>query len=216
MENASISISGLVLERGGKPFATLPDFTLMRGQVMALTGASGFGKSTAILAMAGIRAPLSGTVQVSGINPWALSNAKRDRFRGQHIGLVFQTFHLVDAVSVETNLTLAASCAGLKPVHSRIQSLMERLGIFDLRRRLPGALSQGQAQRVAVARALVNGPAVIIADEPTSALDDGNAQAMLALLMETAKEQGAALVLATHDSRVTQAVDHVVKMEAVQ
>ncbi len=216
MNTHNISVGGLVVERGGKPFATAPDFTLEAGQTLALTGASGAGKSTALMAMAGIRPPHLGSIVINGIDPWSLSPSKRDRFRGHFIGLVFQTFHLVDAVSVEANLTLAATCAGLKPDAARIKGLMERLGIYELRRRLPGSLSQGQAQRVAVARALVNKPAVIIADEPTSALDDANALGLLALLRETAQENGAALVLATHDGRVTQAVDRIVTMEVMQ
>ena len=216
MDNPCISVSGLVLTRGGKAFACLPDFSLKSGQILGLTGASGSGKTTALMALAGIRPPLDGSIIIDGIDPWSLSNAKRDRFRGQKIGLVFQTFHLVDAVSVETNLTLAASCAGLPVDRGRIQSLLERLQIADLRHRLPGALSQGQAQRVAVARALVNGPAVIVADEPTSALDDANCHALLGLLTEAAKDNGAALVIATHDRRVMDAVDTTLGMESVQ
>jgi len=216
MDEINISVGGLVLERGGKRFAKAPDFALAPGRALALTGASGSGKSTALLAMAGIRPPAAGKILIGGTDPWSLSNAKRDRFRGRTIGLVFQTFHLVDAVTVEANLALAATCAGLKPDPARIGAILERLGLCDLRRRLPGSLSQGQAQRVAVARALVNGPAAIVADEPTSALDDGNARAMLDLLTEIAREQGAALVIATHDHRVTQAMDTVLTMEAMR
>lgn len=216
MGNPCISVSDLVLTRGGKAFACLPDFSLEPGQIVGLTGASGSGKTTALMALAGIRAPLGGAIVIDGVDPWSLSNAKRDRFRGRKIGLVFQTFHLVDAVSVEANLSLAASCAGMAVDRDRIQSLLERLQIADLRHRLPGALSQGQAQRVAVARALVNQPAVIIADEPTSALDDANTHALLGLLIEAATESQAALVIATHDRRVMDAVDQTLAMEIVQ
>ncbi len=216
MGKTCMSVSGLMLDRNGKTFAAVPDFTVKAGEVLALIGASGSGKTTALMALAGIRPPAAGTVVVEETDIWALSTSKRDRFRGQKIGLVFQTFHLVDAVSVESNLSLAATCAGLKPDPVRIQTLMERLQIADLRHRLPGHLSQGQAQRVAMARALVNSPAVVIADEPTSALDDGNTHAMLELLVEVARENHAGLVIATHDRRVIEAVDVTLAMETVQ
>ena len=216
MGQPCLSVSGLVLSRNGKSFAAVPDFALQAGQTLGLSGASGAGKSTALMALAGIRPPAAGRVLVGGVDPWGLSSTKRDRFRGRKIGLVFQTFHLIDAVSVRANLVLAASAAGMTADQTRIQTLMEKLGIADLGDCLPGRLSQGQAQRVAVARALVNGPPVIVADEPTSALDDGNAQAMLDLLIDAARDNQAALVIATHDRRIMDAVDRIVTMEQVQ
>lgn len=206
VEDAMV-VSGLELARDGKPFAAIPDFSLKPGQVVGLVGPSGSGKTTGLMALAGIRAPSAGSIRVKGIDPWGLGLGQRDRFRGRHLGLVFQTFHLVDAVSVQANLALAATCAGLKPDWARIQTLLDRLDLSALRHRLPGRLSQGQAQRVAVARALVNHPAVVIADEPTSALDDGNATAMLDLLREMAQQNQAALIIASHDRRVMDRVD---------
>ena len=216
MGKPCMTVSGLMLDRNGSTFAAVPDFTVKAGEVLGLIGASGSGKTTALMAMAGIRPPSAGNVVIEDTDLWALSTSKRDRFRGQKIGLVFQTFHLVDAVSVEANLVLAATCAGLKPDHARIQALMERLQITDLRHRLPGRLSQGQAQRVAVARALVNGPVMVIADEPTSSLDDGNTKALLDLLVEVARDYHAGLVIATHDRRVIESVDVTLAMETVQ
>jgi putative ABC transport system ATP-binding protein len=109
---------------------------------------------------------------------------------------------------------LAAVCAGLRADPARLQALLETLDIAALRRRRADRLSQGQAQRVAVARALVNRPAVVLADEPTSALDDGNARTLLGLLEHAAREHGAALLVATHDRRVLDAVDEAVAMAA--
>jgi len=207
-----LTTRGVTLARNGRPIASLPDVDLAPGRSLAILGASGSGKSTALLALAGIRAPAGGEIAVGGIALWRLPVYQRDRFRGQRIGLVFQKFHIIDAVSVADNLALAARCAGVRSRPDRIASLLGRLGIADIARRRADRISHGQAQRVAVARALVNGPAVVLADEPTSALDDGHAASMLALLKETAAAEGAGLVIATHDRRVIDAVDATVSM----
>jgi putative ABC transport system ATP-binding protein len=205
----------LVLARGGRRFAALPDLDVRRGRSVAILGPSGSGKSTALLALAGIRAPADGEVVVEDIAIWRLLPARRDRFRGRRIGLVFQSFHIIDAVSVAANLALAARCAGLPRDNTRVAELLQRLGIGALGSRRADRLSHGQAQRVAVARALFNRPAVVLADEPTSALDDANARTLLALLKETAAAEQAALVLATHDRRVVDAVDSAVEIKAL-
>jgi len=212
---AILTTRGIALDRQGRIFARLPDLTLSGGQSFALTGASGSGKTTALLALAGVRAPQSGQVLIESTDLWSLPAARRDQLRGRRIGFVFQSFHLIDAVSVEHNLKLAASCAGLKADPARIQHLLERLDITGLRNRRADLLSQGQAQRVAVARALINHPALVIADEPTSALDDGNAHALLELLMGVARDQQAALLIATHDCRVLDSVTQHAAMEPV-
>jgi putative ABC transport system ATP-binding protein len=167
------------------------------------------------MALAGIRAPAGGEIMVAGVALWRLPTAPRDRFRGERIGLVFQSFHIIDAVSVAANLSLARRCAGLPGHSARVVELLQRLGIGDLKSRRGDRLSHGQAQRLAVARALVNQPAVVLADEPTSALDDAHAQSLLALLKETAAAEQAALVIATHDRRVIDAVDSTVEMQAL-
>jgi putative ABC transport system ATP-binding protein len=210
----TLETQDVVLEREGRAFALLPSLRLKSGQVAALTGASGSGKTTALLALSGVRAPQQGRIAIENIDLWSLGRAQRDRLRGRRIGLVFQSFHLIDAVSVEDNLRLAATCAGLVPDESRIGTLLECLDIAALRRRRADQLSQGEAQRTAVARALVNKPAVILADEPTSALDDGNAKALLDLLSGMTRDQGAALLIATHDRRVLDTVDFFIAMGA--
>ena len=211
---AVLMARGLTLARNGRVFARLPDLDLTPGRSVAILGASGSGKTTALLALAGIRAPTAGTIAVEGTDLWRLPAQQRDRFRGRRIGLVFQSFHIVDAVSVAANLALAARCAGLPNEPGRIASLLQRLGIADIANRRADRISQGQAQRVAVARALFNRPAVVLADEPTSALDDGNAATLLSLLKDNAAGEGAALVIATHDRRVIDAVDATVTIEA--
>ncbi len=210
---AVVTTRDVALARGGQVFAALPDLKLMPGRSLAIVGPSGSGKTTALLALAGIRAPARGEVAVEETALWQLGAAERDRFRGRRIGLVFQSFHLIDAVSVAANLALAARSAGLPADAGRTTELLDKLGIGAVRRTRADRISHGQAQRVAVARALFNRPAVVLADEPTSALDDDAANALLALLKESAQRDGAALVLATHDRRVLEAVDEVVPMK---
>jgi len=210
-----LATDGVMLTRGGQAFARLPDLAVAPGRSVAILGASGSGKSTALLALAGIRAPAAGEISVEQTLIWNLGAHQRDRFRGRRIGLVFQSFHLIDAVSVAANLALAARCAGLPRAPERAGALLQRLGLSELQDKRADRLSHGQAQRVAVARALFNKPAVVLADEPTSALDDGNAASLLALLREAALGEGAALVIATHDRRVIDAVDTTVEMKAL-
>ena len=210
-----ISVRGLLLSREkGKHFARVPDFEAAAGQSIALIGPSGSGKTTALMALAGIRAPSAGRIAIDGQDPWTLPSRKRDDFRGRRIGLVFQSFHLVDALDVAANIQLAAQCAHY-PVGEagRLNMLLEKLDLIAIRNFRADRISHGQAQRVAVARALLNKPAVILADEPTSALDDANAFSLIELLKKCAVSEGAALVIATHDSRVLRAVDRVVEMQ---
>lgn len=210
--DAVLKTTGVVLGRDGRPLAALPDLRIVPGQMTVLLGASGSGKTTALMALAGIRAPMAGEVVVDGTSVWTLSPAARDRLRGRRIGLVFQSFHLIDAVSVATNLTMAAHCAGLPAKAPRVEHLLESLHIAELRAKRADRISHGQAQRVAVARALFNRPAVVLADEPTSALDDASTERLLALLKESTKAEGAGLLVATHDRRVIDAADRLVEL----
>ncbi|HTT85137.1 MAG TPA: ATP-binding cassette domain-containing protein [Rhizomicrobium sp.] len=224
-----LSVQGLSLAREGRIFARLSDFQVLPGRSLAVVGRSGSGKTTALMALAAVRAPATGTIEIGGINPWSLQRAARDRFRNCCIGLVFQSFHLVDALSVAANIRLPARCAS-RLVDSRIAAwladhpvdegerldlLLKALGLVEISGHRADRISQGQAQRAAVARALFNRPAVILADEPTSALDDDNASALLDLLRTSAVSENAALVIATHDRRALQAVDHVLAIESV-
>ncbi|MEJ1968241.1 MAG: ATP-binding cassette domain-containing protein [Rhizomicrobium sp.] len=210
-----LAATDIRLARNRKRFARLPDLCLAAGQSVAIVGPSGCGKTTALMALAGIRAPDGGRIAIEGTDPWALGGGARDRFRGRRIGLVFQSFHLVDALSVRANVRLAAQCAQAPPEPERLDRLLERLGLAAVAARRADRISHGQAQRTAIARALLNRPAVILADEPTSALDDANTQTLMALLVESAVLENAALVVTSHDRRVLASVDRVVEMEAL-
>ncbi|HEX9645868.1 MAG TPA: ABC transporter ATP-binding protein [Alphaproteobacteria bacterium] len=172
------------------------------GEQWLLHGPSGCGKSTLLHIMAGLLTPSQGTVRLAGQDLGALAGAARDRFRGRHVGIVFQQLHLIDALTVRQNLVLAQSLAGLPPNEARVGEMLDGLRIADKADARPFALSYGQAQRVALARALINRPQLLLADEPTSNLDDANAERALALLRDQAEAQGSALVVASHDGRI--------------
>jgi len=186
----------------------VPAWRAGEGEQWLLHGPSGCGKTTLLHIMAGLLTPSAGAVALAGTDLGALRGAARDRYRGRHIGIVFQQLHLIDAISVRQNLALAQRFAGLSVDEGRIQALLLALGIADKADALPYALSHGQAQRVALARALINQPAVVLADEPTSNLDDQNAERALALLREHAKAHGSALVVASHDGRIKDAFEN--------
>lgn len=197
-----INIKSLVhvYEQGRR--IVFPDWEIADMEHWLLLGASGSGKSTLLNIISGLLKPTHGEVSVNGTNLYALSARSMDQFRGKNIGIVFQRPHLIQSLNVLDNLELAAlmACVPIDTAHNL--SLLNELGIADKAQNYPDQLSQGQLQRVSVARALVNKPDLLIADEPTSSLDDQNAAQVIEMLTMQAKANGAALVIATHDQRV--------------
>lgn len=192
----------------------LPDWHAGTGEHWALLGPSGSGKSTLLNILGGLLRPAGGHITIDGQQLETLDERALDRFRGQHIGIVFQTLHLVDALNVRDNLLLARYFAGLPQDRDQIAGVLDVLGIGDLAKQPPHRLSQGQAQRVALARAVINEPSVILADEPTSALDEANCRQVLDMLGSQARACNATLVVATHDPRVRDYMDHTLELEA--
>lgn len=182
-----------------------PDWTVDRGEQWLLLGESGSGKTTLLHILGGLLRPASGRVIVNGTDLYALPTRQLDRFRGRHIGIVFQQPHLIRSMTVEENLLLAQSFAGVPKDQFRIRDVLEALDIGHKRRSYPQELSQGQAQRAGIARALVNRPALLLADEPTSSLDNRNADAVIRLLSDLATSEGSTLIISTHDDRVKEA-----------
>ena len=179
-----------------------PDWEIADMEHWLLLGASGSGKSTLLNIISGLLSPTQGQVSINGTNLYALSARKMDQFRGRNIGIVFQRPHLIQSLNVLDNLELAAVMAGVAIDMEHNLALLNELGIADKAQNYPDQLSQGQLQRVSVARALVNKPDLLIADEPTSSLDDKNAAQVIEMLTTQARANGAALVIATHDRRV--------------
>jgi putative ABC transport system ATP-binding protein len=193
---------GVRHEAGGRTILTLDGWRAAKGEHWLVLGPSGSGKTTLVHLAAGLLQPTEGRVLVNGEDVAALPADRRDRFRGRHVGIVFQTLHLVEALTVEGNLRLAQYLAGVKQDRARIGEVLESLGMADKMAAKPRLLSQGEAQRVAIARAVINRPSLILADEPSSALDDSSCEQVIALLEDQAVAVGATLVIATHDARV--------------
>ncbi len=191
---------------------SLPDLDIVAGRHTLLLGASGSGKTTLINALAGLQSLAGGSVSIDGTAFSSLSASARDRIRGQKIGMVMQKLHLISALSVRANLALAQTLAGVAPNPALIDRAAGALGIADKLDRMPRQLSQGEAQRAAIARAVVNQPMLLLADEPTSALDDANCEAAIQLLLAQAAQHGATLVVATHDARIKQHFLHIVTL----
>ncbi|HYB09682.1 MAG TPA: ATP-binding cassette domain-containing protein [Alphaproteobacteria bacterium] len=195
---------GVRQEAGGRTILVLERWRAAKGEHWLVLGPSGSGKTTLVHLAAGLLEPTEGRVFVDGQDIATLPAVRRDRFRGQRVGIVFQTLHLVEALSVEGNLRLAQYLAGMKQDRTRIANVLESLGLAEKSTLKPRRLSQGEAQRVAIARAVINRPSLILADEPSSALDDSSCEQVIDLLVNQATAVGATLVIATHDARVKE------------
>lgn len=206
------STSVAVTRKGAPPLRFAP-LSLARGKKTLILGPSGCGKTTLLSVLAGLLPPASGAVTLDGHDLYKLPARERDRLRGRHFGFIFQTLHLLPSLTLRQNVALAADIAR-KPDPARIDTLLDNLDLSAKAHRRPDALSQGEQQRAAIARAVLNRPAVIIADEPTSALDDANTAAAMDLLCAQAAETGAALLVATHDSRITKHFDTILRLDA--
>jgi putative ABC transport system ATP-binding protein len=173
-----------------------------QGSQWLVVGPSGSGKTTLLHILGAILSPTSGTVNVAGRDLTALKPADLDRFRGQRIGIVLQRLHLVQSLTVMNNLLLARYLAGLPQDGARVREVLASLDVAEKAGAYPHELSFGQAQRVAVARAVVNRPKLLLADEPTSNLDDERCAQAFGLLESQARACDATLVVATHDQRI--------------
>ncbi len=190
----------------------LPDVAIAAGQHTLLLGASGTGKTTLINAIAGLQTLLTGAVEIDGGAFSTLTASARDQFRGQKMGLIMQRLHLISALTVRANLALTQSLAGRAVDYTMLEKIAASLGIQDKLDRPPRQLSQGEAQRAAIARAVVNQPRLILADEPTSALDDHNCEAAITLLLAQAEQYHATLIVATHDARIKSHFANVIQL----
>jgi putative ABC transport system ATP-binding protein len=209
-----IEIRDLTFHYPGSPFAlALPSLSMRPGENTALIGPSGCGKTTLLNLLAGVLLPDRGVVEVGGNEVSELGDAQRRDFRIRQLGLVFQAFELLDYLSVLDNILLPLRIgAGLSVTveyRRRAAELAERVGIADKLGRHPGQLSQGERQRVAVSRALLLNPSIILADEPTGNLDPANKLVVLDLLVDYAREHGATLLTVTHDRELLDRFERV-------
>jgi putative ABC transport system ATP-binding protein len=191
-----------------KLIVDVPQFTLAAGQQLALRGESGSGKTTFLHLIAGILAPDSGSILLGERDMAALGESARDRLRAESIGYIFQTFNLLQGYSCLENVMLGMAF-GVGADRARATAMLTRVGLGHRLAHYPRQLSTGQQQRVAVARALANHPKLVLADEPTGNLDHKNARESLALIRETCRENGATLLLVSHDAGVLATFEEV-------
>jgi len=228
----ALSIQGLRFRYGssGAWVVDVPEFALAAGEQVLLTGGSGSGKSTLLHLIAGLIDPVEGEVRIAeraggsaggsvgaGRVMHRLRGAARDRFRGAHVGMIFQTFNLLHGFSALENVAaaLAFTDSSAKTHDERARGLLTRLGL-DRNNALPEELSVGQQQRVAVARAVVCRPTLVLADEPTASLDPQNAAIAIELIQQACREVGAALLCVSHDPAMRERFGRVHALESLR
>ena len=190
------------------------DLSVHAGEIVAIMGESGMGKSTLLNLLAGLDVADAGEVLLAGQPLTGLSDDARSDLRRDHIGFVFQAFHILPHLSLGRNVALPLLLAGQPagPALARASTCLSSLGLAGREHDLPATLSGGELQRVAIARALVHRPALLLADEPTGNLDPETADKVLALLAEAARAHGAALVMVTHSDRAAACADRVLRL----
>ncbi len=188
------------------------NLTVNKGEIVAVVGASGSGKSTLLHVMGGVDTPNEGNVIVDGKDITRLTDEEMAVFRRRKIGFVFQAYHLIPVLTVEENIKMPILLDHRKPDRDYIDHIIEMLGLKDRRKHLPNQLSGGQQQRAAIARALANRPALILADEPTGALDSKNGNEVITLLQDSVKKLDQTLVLITHNIDLAREADRIVRI----
>lgn len=188
------------------------NFTMEKGEFAAVVGESGSGKSTLLNCIGGLDLPTAGKVFLDGEDLYALDEKKRTIFRRRNIGFIFQAFHLIGELSVEQNIIFPLLLDRQKPDKEKLEELMEVLGIADRRKHLPGQLSGGQMQRVAIGRALIMRPMMILADEPTGNLDSKSSRDVMDLLVRAARHYQQTILMITHNMNLTLDADRVLRV----
>lgn len=191
-----------------------PDIVLDRGENLLILGESGIGKTTLLHLLAGLLKPASGRIAVAGVDLTRLKGKELDRFRGSQVGIVFQKPYFIQSLTLGENLQMIQTLGRKSIDIHAIELLLDELGLFDKIHSKPHRLSQGEQQRAAIALALVNRPALILADEPTSALDDKNCSKVIKLLKHQTAKYGASLLLITHDNRLTCEFENSVTLQS--
>ena len=214
-----VTVTGLskIYQVGGATLQVLRelDLDVQPGEMVAVVGASGVGKSTMLHLIGGLDRPEAGSIDIGDARITDLSDAARVEFRNRRVGFVFQFHHLLPEFNARENVEMPMRIAGLPraEVEQRARDLLSRVGLADREDHRPGMLSGGEQQRVAVARALVMRPTLLLADEPTGDLDESTADTLHELLREMHREHGLTSVIATHNPRLAGACDRVLRLE---
>jgi putative ABC transport system ATP-binding protein len=197
------------------PILDVPKFRIAAGEQMVLLGPSGCGKTTLLHVIAGISRADAGRILLDGVDVAGFSEGVRDRIRAEKIGYVFQTFNLMSGFSALENVLLGMTFARGKKDPRRARDLLDRVGLAHRMTHKPDALSVGEQQRVAVARALANRPRLLLADEPTANVDPANQQHIVDLIRETCREEKIALLMVTHAHEVAEQFERVEQLERI-
>lgn len=203
-------------EEAGQRHVVLHDVhnTLYHGEIVVIMGKSGSGKSTLLNLLSGIDVPDSGDIWINGQSLPRLSERQRTLFRRHTIGFIFQFFNLVSTLTVNENLLLPLELNGIKgpPARERVEKLLTAVGLLDRGNTYPDRLSGGEQQRVAIVRALVHNPSLVLADEPTGNLDSETSQNILHVLVSLTREAGRNLIMVTHSQDVAEKADRVFRL----
>jgi putative ABC transport system ATP-binding protein len=181
---------------------------------VGLVGPSGSGKSTLLMLMTGLERPDGGEVRVAGIDLTRLDEDALARFRGRHIGIVFQSFHLIPTMTALENVAVPLELAGARDAEARARRELQAVGLAERAGHYPAQLSGGEQQRVAVARALAPDPAILVADEPTGNLDEQNGRQIIDLIFNSQVKRRTTLVLVTHDASLAARCDRVIRLRS--
>ncbi|WP_080903883.1 ABC transporter ATP-binding protein [Parabacteroides sp. Marseille-P3160] len=211
MANA-IFMQGVTYSYPSSPILSFPDMDCRQGEHYLMSGVSGCGKTTLLYLLAGLIKPDTGKILIQGEDITSMGNKDIDRIRGRKIGLVFQKPQFIQSLSVLENLQIARYLNDIPAEKDELLALLERLNIGDKQKSRPWELSQGEQQRLSIARAIINRPALILADEPTSSLDDENCREAVSLLKSQAESTGACLLVVTHDHRLHPFFSHIIKL----
>ena len=209
----NLDIQQLAKHYGDSPVFRNVSLSLAPGEFVAIVGESGVGKSTLLNCMAGLDSWDHGSVHLQGHNLGELNDEQRALLRRRHVGFVFQAFHVLPHLDVAQNVGLPLLLLGQHD-DARVQHMLDAVGLSGLGQRLPQQLSGGQLQRVAMARALVHRPALVLADEPTGNLDPATAARVMDALLAQTRAQGSSLVLVTHSEAAAARADRVLKLHA--
>ena len=209
----NLEIQQLAKHYGDSPVFRNVSLSLAPGEFVAIVGESGVGKSTLLNCMAGLDSWDHGSVHLQGHNLGQLNDEQRALLRRRHVGFVFQAFHVLPHLDVAQNVGLPLLLLGQHD-DARVQHMLDAVGLSGLGERLPQQLSGGQLQRVAMARALVHRPALVLADEPTGNLDPATAARVMDALLAQTRAQGSSLVLVTHSEAAAARADRVLKLHA--
>lgn len=188
------------------------DLHIPTGQFVSVVGPSGSGKSTLLGLIAGLDAPTSGEILLNGQNITRMNEDQLAEFRGQYVGFVFQSFHLIPSLTAYENILVPLEIMGLAGATKRAQSLLDEVGLHDRAHHYPSQLSGGERQRIAIARAFANQPQILLADEPTGNLDSRNGTHIFDLLLNLNRERGTTLLLVTHDHQLADLADRKISL----